>query len=595
MSKNNVLTRAKKRHAYACMQANRLDEAVDIYQKICDIDPLDVESWFMAGTLYGRLGRIADAEAALRKAVALQPDFAQGHLNLGQALELQGKYAEAETSFGRAVALKPELADGHDALGRLCQLRGDMQAAIAHHQRAIQLQPSRLSTYLSLGRALHQMGGLDAAAENIEHALGLDAVHAEGYYDLAGVRITQGRYDDALLCIRQALKIKPDYIDAVAVEAYILDHQRDYQGALACITPVLDHYMQYPVIALVYAQLTHLTGDYAGAVARLENLAAQDQLTDDHRRQIHFQLGTLYDKQTDFTKAFANYQAGNVLKRAKFDRLAWEKKITDLMAVFNREGLVRASRAGNCSERPIFIVGMPRSGTTLVEQMLSMLPDVAAAGELPDIGILAGELQGMLENTSPANNITQLTREQCDGLAQRYLDRIDGNYPQAKRVTDKMTQNFLHLGLIALLFPMARVIHCMRDPFDTCLSCYFQDFFGDHPYAYDLADLGFFYRQYQRLLAHWRKVLDLAIFEIHYEDLVREPQTYGRAMVEFCGLKWDKRCLEFYKSERLAATASFQQVRQPIHDKAIGRWKNYVAYLNPLIESLGKPDGDTSR
>jgi hypothetical protein len=157
-----------------------------------------------------------------------------------------------------------------------------------------------------------------------------------------------------------------------------------------------------------------------------------------------------------------------------------------------------------------------------------------------------------------------------------------------------MTQNFLHLGLIALLFPMARVIHCMRDPFDTCLSCYFQDFFGDHPYAYDLADLGFYYRQYRRLMAHWRKVLDLPFFEIHYEDLVREPQTYSRALVEFCGLKWDPRCLEFYKGEHLAATASFQQVRQPIHDKSVGRWQNYTAYLAPLTPSLGKPGGGAS-
>jgi tetratricopeptide (TPR) repeat protein len=587
MSKDNVLTRAKKRHAYACVQADLIGEALDLYQKICEIDPRDVECWFMAGTLYGRLGRIAEAEDALRKAVTLQPNFAQGHLNLGQALELQGKFAEAEACFGRAVSLKPELADGHDALGRLCQLRGDMHTAVAHHRRAIQLSPSRVSTYLSLGRALHQLGALEEAAENIEQALRLDAGHAESYYDLAGVRITQGQYDNALLCIRQALKIKPDYIDAVAIEAFILDHQRDYQGALACLTPVLDHYLQSPVIALVYAQLIHVTGDYEDAIRRLENLLAHDNLTDDHRRQIHFQLGALYDKQADFAKAFAQYRAGNALKHAKFDRLAWERKITDLMVIFNREGMLRASRASNCSERPIFIVGMPRSGTTLVEQMLSMLPDVAAAGELPDIGVLAGELQGLLENTSPANNITQVSREQCDTLAQRYLDMLAAKYPKAKRVTDKMPQNFLHLGLIALLFPMARVIHCMRDPMDTCLSCYFQDFSGDHPYAYDLSDLGFFYRQYQRLMDHWRKALDIPFFEIQYEDLVREPQTYSRAMVEFCGLKWDKRCLEFYKGERLSATASFQQVRQPLYGTAIGRWQNYAAFLDPLKQAFG--------
>jgi tetratricopeptide (TPR) repeat protein len=588
MSKSNALTRAKKRHALACVQADLVNEALGLYRKVCEIDPQDVESWYMAGTLFGRLGRFPEAEDALRKAVELQPNFAQGYLHLGQALELQAKFAEAEGCYTHALSLKPDWAEGHDALGRLCQLRGDMHAAVGFHQRAIELNPSRVPAYLSLARAQQQLGALDAASANIEHALRLDPQYAEAYYDLAGVRVGQGRYDDALRCIRQAQQLKPDYVEAIAVEAYVLDHQKDYQGALNCIRPVLDRYRGYPEVALVYAQLCHFTGDYVGAIARLEDLQNRQGLTDDHRYKIHFHLGALYDKRGEFAKAFAQFESGNVLKRARFDRGAWEDKITDLMAVFHRDALARASRAGNCSERPIFIVGIPRSGTTLVEQMLSMLPEVAAAGELPDMGMLAGEFQLMLENTSPANNLTQISREQCDGLAQRYLDVLEGKFPAAKRVTDKMPHNFLHLGLIALLFPMARVIHCMRDPYDTCLSCYFQDFTGDHPYSYDLADLGFYHRQYHRLMEHWRKSLDVPFFEINYEDLVREPKSYGKALVEFCGLKWDPRCLEFYQGANPAATASFQQVRQPVYTTSIGRWRNYADFLEPLKRALGE-------
>lgn len=586
MSKDNVLTRAKKRHALACVQANRIGEALGLYQKICEVDPRDTEAWFMAGTLYGRLGRIAEAETALRKTVALQPSFAQAYLNLGHALELQAKFAEAESCYRRALELKADLADGHDALGRIRQLRGDLQAAVTHHQRAIQLNPSRVSAYLSLGRALQQLGNLDEAADSIEKALQIDASQAEAYYDLAGVRIGQGRYDDALRCIRKAQQLKPDYIEATAVEAYILDHQQDYQGAVNCLTPVLDRYQDFPEVALVYARLCHYTKDYAGAVARLEELLTKDAVAPERRAQIHFQMGELYDKRGEFAKAFAQFQAGNALKPVKFDPREWERKITALIATFNREAAVRAPRAGNCSERPVFIVGMPRSGTTLVEQILSMYPEVAAAGELADIGKLAAELQAVLHGTVPVNDITQLTREQCDGLAQRYLDMLDRRYPKAKRVTDKMPQNFLHLGMIALLFPMARVIHCTRDPLDTCLSCYFQEFGGDHPYAYDLADLGAYYRQYQRLMAHWGEVLDIPVFEVRYEELAREPQRLSQAMVEFCGLKWDKRCLEFYGSEHLAATASMQQVRQPIYESSVGRRQNYASYLEPLKRAL---------
>jgi tetratricopeptide (TPR) repeat protein len=586
MSKDNVLSRAKKRHALACVQANRIVEALDLYRKICESDPQDAESWFMAGTLYGRLSRIAEAEVALRKAVNLQPNFAAAHLNLGQALELQGEHAEAEEQYARAVQLQPDLADGHDALGRLCQLRGDPRAAISHHQKAVQLNPSRVSAYLSLAKALQQLGSLDAAADNIGHALRLDVDNAGAYYDLAGVRIGQGRYDDALRNIRQALRLKPDYIEAKAVEAYILEHMRDYQGALGCLAPLLDRYPDKPELALVYARLCHFTRDYDGTIARLESLLSRDDLARERRAQIHFRLGDLYDNRGEFARAFAQFQAANQLKAARFDAKEWEDRITNLMNIFNYQAMLRAPRAGNCSERPIFIVGMPRSGTTLVEQMLSMLPDVAVAGELPDIAILADELRVMLANTCPVDNITQLTREQCDGLAQRYLDKLNGEYPQAIRVTDKLPQNFLHLGIIALLFPMARVIHCVRDPLDTCLSCYFQEFTGDHPYAYDLADLGAYYRQYQRLMIHWGEVLDIPIFEVRYEDLVRNPDKLSRAMVEFCGLKWDARCLEFQEGEHLAATASFQQVRQPIYASSVGRWRHYADYLEPLQRAL---------
>jgi len=383
--------------------------------------------------------------------------------------------------------------------------------------------------------------------------------------------------------------LRPDYIEAQAVEAYILDYQQKYQQAVDCITPLLDQYRQFPVIALVYAKLCHHTKDYDGAIQRLETLLAEPGLTEDLLLKIHFHLGELNDKRAEYAKAFAHFETGNGLKHAHFDRRAWEQKMTDTMAIFNRDALARASRANNCSERPIFIVGMPRSGTSLVEQMLSMLPDVSAAGELADVGALAAEMEGMLENTSPANNITQLSREQCDVLAQRYLNMLDDKFPNSKRVTDKMPQNFLHLGVIALLFPMARVIHCIRDPFDTCLSCYFKEFTGDHPYAYDLGNLGFYYRQYRRIMEHWRRVLDIGLFEINYEDLVHDPETYGRAMVEFCGLKWDKRCLEFYKGEYRAATASFQQVRRPIYTGSLGRWRHYAPYLDPLKQALGEP------
>ncbi len=587
MSENNALIQDKKRQAFALAQAERLDEALSLYREICEQDPADAESWFMVGTLYGRIGSVGDAEDALRKTVSLQPDSAAAHLNLGQTLELQDKVTEAEECFRRALALKSDLADAYDGLGRLCQKAGDMRAAIPYHREAIKLNPALTAAYLSLAKACIHLCAYDVATDSIEAALRLAPGNAGAYYDLAYAHTGQGRFQDALSDIRRALQLKPDYIEATALEAHILERLNDGPGALACLRPVLDRYQNCPEVALVYATLTHFTKDFDGAIARLEGLLTKDSLSDTHRTQIHFSLGKLYDKHGKYAQAFSHYQGANRLVPVTFDTQAWDGRITKLINTFNRDAMIHAPRARNASEMPIFIVGMPRSGTTLVEQILSMCSGVEAAGELETIGELFGDMQEVLDHSSSALGIAQLSGEYYDGWAQRYLELLATRYPAAQRVTDKYPQNFLHLGFIALLFPKARIIHCTRDPLDTCLSCYFQRFVGEQSYAYDLADLGTYYRQYQRLMDHWRTVLDMPIFEVCYEDLVGDPARLGRQMVEFCGLPWDERCLEFHKSERAVATASYQQVRRPIYSSSIGRWQHYAEYLDPLKQALG--------
>ena len=585
MSKKNVLTGAKKRQALAHAQAGRIEEALDLYQKVCKVDPQDAESWFMVGTLYGRLGSNAEAETALRRTVGLQPNAAS-YLNLAQSLELQGKLSEAEDSYLHALSLNGDLADAHDALGRISQQRGDIAAAIAYHQKALKLNPSRIPTYLALVKAYILVAELDGAAKNIEKVLQLDASNAAAYFELARVRMYQGAYQDALQTVGIVLQLQPDNVEAKLLEANIRVHLHDYQGALNCVNPLLDRYLEFPGVALVYAGLAHLTKDNDGAITRLETLLKQEGLPDVRRSQVNFNLGHLYDRSGDYDQAFKHYQAGNELMPAKFESGEWEAQITTKINTFNREALKRAPRATNDSEQHIFIVGMPRSGTTLVEQILAMYPEVAAAGELPDIENLAHEFDNLLKHTVPPHDIGQLSSAQCDVLAQRYIDALASRYPTAQLITDKMPNNFLHLGLIALLFPKARVIHCVRDPLDTCLSCYFQMFPSSHGYANDLAKLGRYYRQYQRLMEHWRQVLDISVFELRYEDLVREPEKSSRAMVEFCGLTWDIRCLEFHKSERSVATASSQQVRRPIYSSSLARWQHYAKHLEPLKQAL---------
>lgn len=314
---------------------------------------------------------------------------------------------------------------------------------------------------------------------------------------------------------------------------------------------------------------------------------ADEQADRDSCAALHFKLGTLLDKAGQYPAAFAHVQRANELRDHQFDSAAFGAFVDDLIRTFSPEFVRAMARARHGSTRPLFIVGMPRSGTSLVEQILASHPQVQGAGELEDIRLLMAQLPARVQQPFPAC-FAALTPTLCDELAQPYLDRLTQLSAQARYVSNKMPENFLHLGLVAMLFPQARVIHCRRDPLDTCLSCYFNDFSGSHAYAYDLADLGRYYHHYQRLMDHWRAVLDLPILELDNEALVADQEGMTRRLLAFCELPWDAACLRFYEHDRVVNTLSYRQVRRPITDVSIGRWRHYAEYLGPLKQALGQ-------
>jgi len=265
-----------------------------------------------------------------------------------------------------------------------------------------------------------------------------------------------------------------------------------------------------------------------------------------------------------------------------------------LMAAYSREALPTLARSGCQDERPVFILGMPRSGTSLIEQILASHAQVFGAGELNHAKNLAAELFRGRESKLGAY-LPSVTAHQLDALAKRYLALAGKQAGTATRITDKMPANFLWLGLIAQMFPRARVIHCLRDPRDTCLSIYFQFFTQAHPYASDLGDLAFYYRGYERMMAHWRSVLDLPMLEVRYDQLVADQEGQTRAMLDFLGLPWDDACLAFHQSKRATATASWDQVRQPVYTRSLQRWRNYQTHIGPLIDEFGDRDTPTER
>lgn len=575
MSRRHALIRAEKRHAYACAQAQRLPQAIALYQKICERDPGDAEAWFMLGTLRGRSGDNAGAEAALRQALAVFPEFAQACLNLGHALEVHGNSAEAEACYLRAVALKPDLAEAHEALGRLCQQRGEWPAAEEHYQVALRLHPAAVGAALALAALLTRRGRpLDALAA-LEQAWHHDHTSGELACALARVCLDLDRCEDALHYVQHARRQQPDLAAAHTLEVEILLRRGARAEAEALLAPLLPRYREHPAIALAYGALSVGSDHACGAVARLEGVLAETTLDDSQRRRAHFRLAALYDDLQDYDKAMAHFRAAHHVAAAGFDLVAFVRRIDGLIATFSAEAIARAPRAGNCSERPLFVVGMPHAGTEIAAHLLGRYPGMVNAGPLPDLPALARDCEHELAALGDAP-LMHLRRERYDAYAQRYLTRTAAVDPDARRVIDALPENFLHLGLVTLLFPVAHIIHCVREPLDTCFACYTADDQGRFAYADELEHLGGYYRQYQRLMTHWREALQTPILEVRYQDLVNQPERVLREMVRFCGLRWIR---QTYQD---APPPSHPVAAQPIR----GQWHHYQSHLESLRQAL---------
>jgi hypothetical protein len=319
---------------------------------------------------------------------------------------------------------------------------------------------------------------------------------------------------------------------------------------------------------------------------------AQDDLETESKIGLNFALGKIFDDHNNYPQAFKYYAAANALKNESFNYSAEADaaRFSELIKVFNADFIQQQQHLGGGSDLPVFIVGMPRSATTLTEQIISSHPQVQAAGEVVFWGKAPVAMPLRLNTTTPYPQcVAEMLPQQASDIAAMYestLLKIVGTNNQLKHITDKMPHNFVHLGLIALLFPNAKIIHTKRDPIDTCLSIFFQNFNESHTYACSLENLGHHYRQYQRIMQHWHTVLPGRIMDINYADTVADPEYWSRKLIAHIGLEWDDACLSPHKLERSVKTASIWQVRQPIYKSSVERWRNYEEFLAPLKQTL---------
>jgi tetratricopeptide (TPR) repeat protein len=581
-------------------ERDEFDQAIAHYRRVLAIAPNYAEAWSNLGNALRAQKNYDEALIAYRQARQLRPNYADAINNMGTALREMGRLTEAESTYRHALTLKPGDPGVLNNLALALKDNECFDEAIALLARSLSADPNNAKTltYLALIRLEQKL--IPEAEAAAQRALALAPDEPEAVNAMGLVRLEQQNSDEALGLFRRALALKPDLADTHNNIGNILKENGQLSAAREAFGRAIE---LDPREAAYYFNLADSKKFVEGDphLAAMEGLARDaDTLSNTARSRLNFALSKAYDDLGRYDDAFRTMHEGNALKRRRtgYDEARAFGYFDRIRSTFDRR-LIEARADGYHSPLPVFVLGMPRSGTTLIEQILASHPEVYGAGELADFSRMVDQMRDAGGNpVRYPEDIAAVTPGQLQEFGKTYVEGLRARAPGAKRVTDKMPGNFVFLGLIHLALPDARIIHVTRDPRDTCLSCYSKLFTAEQDFTYELGELGRYYRKYQQLMAHWRNVLpEGRVFEIRYEDVVDDLEASARRIVDHCGLDWHPACVAFHEAQRPVRTASASQVRRPIYRTSEGRWRAYREHLGPLFAALGDlgghvPDSD---
>lgn len=521
-------------------------------------------------------GLYVEAGDKARALVERYPTSGSSWKVLGVSLMIQGK--DALPALHRATQLLPDDFEAHRNLGRALQDRGRLADAVACYRRTIEIEPRLPEVFLHLGNALFDLGRFEEAVAGYRSALTLKPDYPPALINLGKVLRSLGRAAEAEESCRKALEINPDFAPAIAFLGEIHADKGEFEEGEIHFKRAISVEPTLPEGWVGIARYRRMTASDGWWLASVQGLLAKG-LRPQHEIPLRFAVGKYFDDLQEFDQAFISYQRANEMAKRYGPKYAGHELtqyVDQMILRFNKDWFSQTAPYSTNSSRPVFIVGLPRCGSSLAEQILASHPAVFGAGELGFWS--AASLTYSSAMRSGGNDESVLSP-----LANEYLSLLEHFSASALRVVDKMPVNFLNLGLIHTVFPNARIIHVRRSPIDTCLSIYFQHYATGFPYANDLENLVHFYGEYARMMRHWRSTFsDGVMMDLHYEGLIDDQEVWSRRMLEFIGLPWDPHCLDFHQTHRTVTTASKWQVRQKLNKSSVERWRNYERFLGPL-------------
>lgn len=531
-----------------------------------------------------------------RQAAVARPRMANTPVNKAHLLQLLQKgiehhrllqFKEAEYCYQLVLRDDPKNVEALNLMGTLAVEAERFDVSIELLEKAVKYAPKKPKFRNNLANSYILNGQPELAVPHLRKALARTPGLTEALMNMTRANREMSKWKTALDYCQKVLNKDPGFVPARLAQAGIMSEAGDSAGAAKLFREILNDQPD-EFNAMIGLAGAHKFSSDDKDIELFEAAINGGELSEGELVAILHTAGKYYNDIKDYDQAFARFSKAKEMAGLKFNLNEYRKHVDQLSKLFTSLHFLKYQNSGSPSERPVFIVGMPRSGTTLTEQIIASHPQAFGAGELSDIGMMVGEItQVGYPHPKFYEALNSLTTSQSAQYAERYLSVLNRNSRTALRVVDKMPHNFEALGVIALFFPNARIIHCKRDPMDNCMSIFTHHFSEAHGYNTSLEKLGLYYREYNRLMGHWKTALPLEIFEVQYEHMIADQEAVTRKLIDFLDLEWNDACLNFHETERSVQTISKWQVRQPIYTTSVKRWKQYDKHLGPLKQALG--------